>query len=190
MPLQVLANPNVRNWADEAEDEFGGWLGHPMEAVQPWDCPQYPDNGRPAGPDAAPLPVATRSAWGNYHRITGPSGRGHPGMQALGHHMRQEPMPGTQDMMNSQVGEPGHGGMWYFHDGKPPGYKIWVGDLQPETTQEGLEQRIRVTLTNMDILPLMRHVRKVNVLPGRASSGSSYAVSTVADMEAAQVPGH
>ena len=118
-----------------------------------------------------------RGPWGSYQRIT-PSDT-----MALGQ---------VQGNQQSQVNPDSddHPGMFFFSDSRPPGYKIWVGDLRPETTQAGLDQRIRNTLVRHDIQHIAKYILKVSITPGRAASGAAYCVITVADMQSAQVPGH
>ena len=75
----------------------------------------------------------------------------------------------------------------YFADSNPPGYKIWVGDLEPTATNDMLRERIQATLHRAGLQDTLRHVVAVQVTGEAAESRASYVVITVADYSACVV---
>ena len=69
----------------------------------------------------------------------------------------------------------------YHAESNPPGYKIFVGD-PPATTNEG-ECWVRILGSCNSVRAMLAYekIRQVKVTHGRAHSGSSYVVITVAE---------
>ena len=75
----------------------------------------------------------------------------------------------------------------FFADSKPPGWKIWVGDLHAWTTEGQTRQRIQDSLMVDGQTHLFKKVLSVAVKSARANSGASYATITVDGLGPAQV---
>ncbi len=75
----------------------------------------------------------------------------------------------------------------YFVDSKPPGFKIFVGDLPRDTSQNDTQQRVWNTLDAYGMKYLFADIRACVTSVARAGSGSSYCVITVGDIHNALV---
>ena len=76
-----------------------------------------------------------------------------------------------------------------FHERSvPPGYKIWVGDLPEDSTEEDIRRRVFRTLLDSDQVTaqaLFEDILSIVVKSRRSASRSSYAVITVHNITSA-----
>ena len=74
-----------------------------------------------------------------------------------------------------------------FPDSNPAGYKIWVGDLPYDVTEEAIRRRLWDTLFHDAEIALWEDARAIAVKQRRADSRASYVVVTVAELDSAMV---
>ena len=113
-----------------------------------------------SGSSTDPLPVAIPRA------ATGPAHLGHTGPAPAGQAVRATP----------------RGERYYFVGSCPPGYKIRVGDLPPDISNDQITVWLRQGLA----WDTYRDIVKVDVKQRAADSGSSYVTITVATLLSAE----
>ena len=141
-------------------------------------------------------PPATRPAMG---KDSSGKGKRKPGVRLSPPHPKRphvtlrltprEPRPASTGPPGYKLLAPSLQGHPIYHfDSRPPGYKIWVGDLPQDTSGPAIWNRIWDTLERAGQKEVWWNITQLVVKPATAASGSSYAVITVSDVVSARDP--